>query len=155
MLNKNFRDMLSAFSDAKVEYLLVGAYALAAHGSPRATGDIDFWVRPVPSNAQKVWKALQIFGAPMSQIQLEDFSTPDIVYQIGLPPQRIDLLTSISGVNFEDAWPTRILIEIDGLHVPVIGLEELLKNKESSGRDKDCVDIPTIKRLLGKAKESM
>ena len=148
MLNENFRDMLFALNDAGVEYLLVGAYALAAHGSPRATGDIDFWVRSDAENAKRVWSSLIAFGAPTSQITFEDFAAPDIVFQIGVPPQRIDILTSISGVNFADAWLGKLLVEIDGMNVPVLGLQDLLINKSSSGREKDTADIPTIKRLL-------
>jgi predicted nucleotidyltransferase len=148
MLNENFRDMLLALSDEGVEYLLIGAYALAAHGSPRATGDIDFWVRADAENANRVWSALHKFGAPTSQIVVGDFATADVVFQIGLPPQRIDILTSISGVEFADAWKSRMVVEIDGISVPVIGLRELLINKSSSGREKDLADIPTIKRLL-------
>ncbi len=149
MLNENFRDMLLALNDADVEYLLVGAYALAAHGSPRATGDIDFWVRADAENAKRVWSALVSFGAPTSQITIDDFSTPDIVFQIGVPPQRIDILTSISGVDFADAWDSRLVVELDGMSVPVLSLKDLLLNKSSSGRDKDKADIPTIERLLG------
>lgn len=149
MLNENFRDMLLALNDADVEYLLVGAYALAAHGSPRATGDIDFWVRADAENAVRVLSALVSFGAPMSQITVDDFSTPGIVFQIGLPPQRIDILTSISGVNFADAWNSRMVVNIEGMSVPVLGLQDLLINKSSTGRDKDIADIPIIKKLLG------
>ena len=149
MLNENFRDMLLALNGAGVDYLLVGAYALAAHGSPRATGDIDFWVRADTENAKRVWSALVTFGAPTSQITIDDFSAPDIVFQIGLPPQRIDILTSISGVDFPDAWKSRLVVEIDGMSVPVLGLKDLLLNKSSTGRDKDKADVPTIKRLLG------
>lgn len=148
MLNENFRDMLLALNGAGVDYLLVGAYALAAHGCPRATGDIDFWIRADVENAKRVWTALVAFGAPTSQITVEDFTTPDIVYQIGVAPQRIDILTSISGVEFDDAWKTRMVVDVDGMQIPVVGLQELLINKSSSGRDKDAADIPAIKRLL-------
>lgn len=141
--------MLLALNDAGVEYLVVGAYALAAHGSPRATGDIDFWVRPDVENAKRVWSALVSFGAPTAEISIDDFSTPDLVYQIGLPPQRIDILTSISGVDFSEAWNSRLIVEIDEMSVPVLGLRQLLINKSASGRDKDEADLPAIRRLLG------
>lgn len=95
MLNSNFKDMLNALHEAGADYLLIGAYAMAAHGCPRATGDIDIWVRPTPDNATRVWGALQRFGAPLSRVTVADFHTPDVVYQIGLPPQRIDILTSL------------------------------------------------------------
>lgn len=152
MLNENFRDMLLALNDANVRFLLVGAYALAAHGSPRATGDIDFWVQPTPDNARKVWQALVQFGAPTSQVTVDDFSSPEIVYQIGLPPQRIDILTSISGVDFEAAWNSRLTIEVDGIPLSVLSLNDLYLNKSSTGREKDQADLPTIKRLLGSSR---
>ena len=144
MLNSNFRDMLSALSEAGVEYLVVGAYAMAAHGCPRATGDIDFWVRPTSDNASRVWKALIAFGTPMSQVKVEDFATPDIVFQIGVAPHRIDILTSVSGVEFELAWTNRMSVEMDGLTVPVIGRSELLINKRASGRPKDLLDVELL-----------
>ena len=98
MLNPNFKDILSALNDAKAEYLIVGAYAMAAHGCPRSTGDIDFWVRAAPENAKRVWNALVVFGAPTSEIVIRDFSTPGIVFQIGVAPQRIDILTEVHGI---------------------------------------------------------
>jgi hypothetical protein len=107
--------MLSAFADAEVEYLLVGAYALAAHGHPRATGDMDLWVRRSSENAERVLQALSVFGAPLSDVETEDFQTPDTVFQIGVSPRRIDILTTISGVDFQEAWPERMGIELEGL----------------------------------------
>jgi hypothetical protein len=144
LLNPDFRDMLSALSAAEADYLVVGAYALAAHGYPRATGDIDLWVRPTTENSARVWKALAAFGAPTSRMTVEDFSAPDIVYQIGTAPRRIDILTSISGVEFEQAWEDRISVELDGLTVPVIGREHLLANKRASGRPRDLADAETL-----------
>jgi len=139
-VNPDFRDMLRALSEEGVEYLLVGAYALASHGYPRATGDIDFWVRRSPENAERVWSAIRRFGAPTLNLAKSDLTTPDIVFQIGIPPRRIDLLTSIAGVEFDDAWPARIEIEVDGLMVPVIGRDHLLANKRATGRPKDQAD---------------
>ena len=149
MLNQNFKDILSMLSEAEADYLLVGAYAMAAHGCPRATGDIDIWVRPTTDNASRVWSALQRFGAPLSKVKQEDFFAPDVVYQIGLPPQRIDILTSISGVTFEKAWPDKVMIEIEGLSIPVIGLKQLHANKLASGREKDLLDAKLIQNRLG------
>lgn len=149
MLNKNFTDMLSAFGEAGVEYLLVGAYAMAAHGCPRATGDIDFWVRPSEANAKRVWAALEIFGAPLSKVSVSDFRTPDVVYQMGVPPQRIDILTSISGVDFDEAWSERLTVRIDDLSIDVIGIHELYANKLASGRAKDQIDAELLAERLG------
>ena len=144
MLNSNFKDMLSALSEAGVDFLVVGAYAMAAHGCPRATGDIDLWVRPAKDNAGRVWKALVKFGTPMSHLTVDDFATPDIVFQIGVAPQRIDIFTSISGVEFEQAWARKLMTEMDGLTIPVIGRTELLMNKRASGRPKDLLDLDLL-----------
>ena len=148
MLNENFKDMLSAFGEAGADYLLVGAYAMAAHGCPRATADIDFWVRPTEANAARVWTALEMFGAPLSKVTASDFCTPDVVYQIGVPPQRIDILTSISGVNFDDAWAGRLIVDLDGLSVSVIGLQHLHANKLASGRAKDQQDASILEEMI-------
>lgn len=147
MLNENFKDILRALNEATAEYLLVGAYAMAVHGCPRATGDIDIWVRPSVSNAERVWQALRAFRAPLSKVSPADFAVQDIVYQIGLPPQRIDFLTSISGVEFETAWLDRAEITLDNLRIPVISLQHLLVNKTASGRDKDRVDANLLESL--------
>ncbi len=137
--------MLVALNDAEADYLVVGAYAMAAHGCPRSTGDIDFWVRPTPENALRVWNALASFGAPMAEIDIEDFSTPDIVFQIGIAPQRIDVMTSVSGVDFDDAWPSRLVADLDGLRADIIGRQQLLQNKIASGRPKDIVDADILR----------
>jgi hypothetical protein len=105
-LNRDFVEMLSALCEAGAEFLIVGAHALAVHGTPRATGDLDIWVRPAGDNAARVMSALRKFGAPLFDLSEEDLSHPGIVFQIGLPPARIGLLTQISGVQFEDAWRT-------------------------------------------------
>lgn len=140
MLNPDYSDMLSAFNDEQVEYLLVGAYALAAHGLPRATGDIDLWVRATETNAQRVMRALVSFGAPLSEVSTQDFVTPETVFQIGVVPRRIDILTSISGVEFERAWSDREELVIEGIRIPVISREHLLQNKKATGRPKDDAD---------------
>ena len=145
MLNPNFKDMLVALNDAEVEYLVVGAYAMAAHGCPRSTGDIDFWVRATPENAERVWAALSSFGAPMFQISVDELSTPDVVFQIGIAPQRIDVMTSVSGIEFDDAWPHRLVADLDGVKADVIGREQLLKNKLASGRAKDILDADILR----------
>lgn len=143
-MNPDFRDMLIALSDAGAEYLLVGAYALAAHGHPRATGDIDLWVGTDRENARRVWAALVEFGAPLQGIQEDDFATPDLVYQIGLPPHRIDLLTEIEGVRFAEAWEARTETLLEGLTIPVISRRHLLDNKRATGRKQDEVDVARL-----------
>ena len=143
-MNRDFVEMLSALSEAGAEFLVVGAHALAAYGVPRATGDIDIWVRPTPENAEKVRAALAVFGAPLFDLTLEDLSRPGTVFQIGVPPGRIDLLTSISGVTFEDAWPRRTAVRLPGVVAPVIGRADFVANKRATGRPKDLADLPLL-----------
>lgn len=140
MLNPDYRDILSAFSDEGVEYLLVGAYALAAHGLPRSTGDIDLWVLASPANAERVLRALARFGAPLDDLSAADFTRPDSVVQIGVPPRRIDILTSVAGLSFQDAWPRRLDVVIDGIGIPVLGRADQAVNKRAVGRPQDLAD---------------
>jgi hypothetical protein len=140
-MNRDFSEMLSALCGAGAEFLVVGAHALAAHGRPRATGDLDLWVRPTRENAQRVWKALAAFGAPLTGLRLADLSDPDVVFQMGVPPNRIDILTAIDGVEFEAAWSNRIRVPLAGLEVPVLGRQDLVTNKRAAGRPKDLADL--------------
>jgi hypothetical protein len=143
-MNQDFVEMLSALSEGGADFLLVGAHALAAHGRPRATGDLDIWVRPTHENASRVWAALLRFGAPLHEISLADLRTPGVVFQIGLVPNRIDLLTSISGVEFDDAWNNRITISVSGVTIPTIGREDLIRNKLAAGRPRDLADAAEL-----------
>jgi hypothetical protein len=147
-LNEDFVELLQALVEAGVEFVVVGAHALAAHGLPRATGDLDVLVRPSPENAARVISALRVFGAPLEAhgVSQTDFERSDTVYQIGLPPRRIDLLTSISGVPFEEAWASRVGIDFTGLCVFVLGFEALVTNKRATGRPKDVVDADALER---------
>ena len=150
-MNQDFQDLLRALSDAKARFLIVGAYALAVHGTPRATGDIDVWVQPTPDNARRVYQALQAFGAPLHELAVEDLSTPGIVFQMGLPPRRIDILTDISGVEFEDAWPNRTEAKFGEITVSVLGARDLIENKLQTGRPKDLIDARELRELLEKS----
>jgi Nucleotidyl transferase of unknown function (DUF2204) len=147
-LNDDFRDLLVVFVDAGVEFVIVGAYALAFHGAPRASGDIDLFVRPALENAQRVFDALARFGAPLEAAGMTapDFAAPGAVYQIGLPPRRIDILTTISGVTFDEAWASRSTAEVEGRTVSFIGREALLKNKLATGRPKDTADAARLRQ---------
>ncbi len=149
MLNPDFSDMLSAFAAENVEYLLVGAYALAAHGVPRATGDLDCWVRPTADNAQRVLRALLAFGAPTAGLSADDLTRADLVFQIGVEPNRIDILTSIDGVTFDEAYRDRISAHLGHLDVPVLGRDALIRNKRAVGRPKDLVDIISLESTTG------
>ena len=146
-MNQDFQDLLRELCDAKAKFLVVGAYALAVHGTPRATGDIDVWIEPTPKNARRVYSALQSFGAPLTELSVDDLTTPDIVFQMGLPPRRIDILTSISGVDFPQAWPNRVEAQFGEVTVPVLGIQEMIQNKRQSGRPKDLIDADELSTL--------
>jgi hypothetical protein len=146
-MNRDFAEMLNALSAEGAEVLVVGAYAVAGHGLPRATGDIDLWVRPSPENAARVWRALERFGAPRSRLTPASFTEPDIVYQIGLPPNRIDILTTIDGVAFADAWAERVMSTVDGVTFPMISKHHLLANKRATGRPQDLADVARLEEM--------
>ena len=141
--------MLSAFCDAGVEFVVVGAYALAAHGYVRATGDLDLWVGATPENAARVLLALQRFGAPTQGLTVADLATPDVVVQIGVAPRRIDVLTGIDGVDFGEAWTVRMTVDVDGLRVPVLCREHLVQNKRATGRPRDLADLDALGDATG------
>ena len=144
MLGPDFRDMLSAFIDQSVEFLVVGAHAMAAHGFARSTGDIDLWIARSEVNAARTIAALKQFGAPLFDLTEDDLVTPGIVFQIGVEPHRNDILTRISGVEFEEAWLTRHEVNVNGLEFAVLGLDDLIQNKRASGRPKDLLDISML-----------
>lgn len=147
-LNEDFRDLLAALEQAGARYLVVGAHALAVHGVPRATGDLDVWVQPEAGNAERVFQALIRFGAPVEamKVKTDDFAQLGMVYQIGLPPRRIDILTEISGVDFDEAWSSHVTQLLAGVEIPFLGREALLRNKRASGRAKDLSDVALLER---------
>ena len=147
MLNEDYKDMLQCLLEEKVSFLLVGAYAVAVYGYPRATKDIDIFVRAVPENATRLMRALARFGAPLSGVSESDFSMEGIVFQIGSTPRRIDILTGISGVEFERAYANRRTITVEGMGIPVISLEDLIANKRASGRTQDLADLEKLQAL--------
>ncbi|MEO7647105.1 MAG: hypothetical protein ABIV11_02545 [Gemmatimonadaceae bacterium] len=142
----DFRDVLNELISADARFLVVGAHALSAHGVPRATVDLDVWVRPDAENARRVFEALAKFGAPLDAlgVTMADFINPDSVAQFGLPPFRIDILTSISGVTFDTAWEERVEGKIEGVRVPIIGLQSFIQNKRASARKKDLADLESL-----------
>lgn len=147
MLNEDYRDILRAFSTEQVRFLLVGAYAMAAHGYPRATMDIDIWVDPSPQNAAAVLRALNRFGAPAHDLRLDDLLADDTVFQIGVAPRRIDILTGATGLTFTDAFASSMEIEIDGVTAHVLCLDDLIENKKASGRKQDEADVEVLESL--------
>jgi len=140
-MNPDFVDLLRAFIAADVRFLVVGAYALAVHGRPRATGDLDIWVEATPQNAPRVMRALAAFGAPLSELSEADFARPGVTYQIGVPPGRIDILTELTGLTFAEAWPERVSRAFGDLQVDFIGRDAFIRNKRATGRTKDLADI--------------
>ncbi len=145
-LNDDFQDLLAALQATESRFLIVGAHALAVHGVPRATGDLDVWVRPDSENAARVLRALIEFGAPIESLKVTigDLSSPGMVLQIGLPPRRIDILTEISGVDFDEAWASRTVATVGALQISFLGREAFLRNKRASGRPKDLLDISLL-----------
>ncbi len=143
-MNRDFKDLLSAFNAQKVEYLVVGAHALASFGHVRATKDLDIWIRPAPENAKNVINALRAFGAALQDLTEDDLSKPGTVFQIGVAPIRIDVLTSIDGVDFVDAWPMRVETKFAGEPGTVISRKHFIQNKRASGRAQDLADIERL-----------
>ncbi len=145
-MNDDFLDILKAFLVAQARFLVVGAHAMAVHGVPRATGDLDVWVGSQPDNVDRVWSGLLKFGVPVQSIGVsrDDLLTPGTVIQIGVPPRRIDILTEISGVGFEEAWKERSMHTVSGLEIPFLGKASLIENKRATNRPKDIADIQAL-----------
>lgn len=144
MLNSDFKEFAGLLNSNGVEYLVVGGYALAAHGHPRYTGDIDFWVGITPGNIAALLRALDAFGFASLGLTAADFAQPDAVIQLGHPPRRIDLLTAIDGVEFADCYARRLPVEMDGLTLPFISLDDFKANKRAAGRLKDLADLDSL-----------
>lgn len=144
MLNQDFKEFIQSLNDNRVRYLVVGGYAVALHGHPRYTKDIDIWIELSPENASNVINALEQFGFTSMGLRETDFLTPGQVIQLGQPPNRIDLLCSVSGVDFAACHESRVTVEIDGVPVDFIGLEDLRRNKAASGRYQDLADLENL-----------
>jgi len=145
-VNPDFRDLFSAFNDAGAEYLLVGAHAVAIYAQPRYSKDMDVWVRPTRENAERVFQALARFGAPLEGVTPEDFADPEMIYQIGVAPNRIDVIMAIAGVDFERAWTGRVEKTYGGVPIHVIGKADLVRAKKASGRPQDLLDVEALEK---------
>ncbi|MBL7071220.1 MAG: hypothetical protein ISS26_03495 [Candidatus Omnitrophica bacterium] len=145
MLNEDYKEMLQILLGNEVKLLIVGAYAMGAYGYPRATGDFDIWVEASAENSKRIYKSLAIFGAPLSDITENTFSEKGIIFQIGVAPRRIDIITHIDGVDFKTAYKTKKEIEIESIKIPFLSKENLIKNKESTDREKDRLDANYLK----------
>ncbi|MBV8605202.1 MAG: nucleotidyltransferase [Pelomonas sp.] len=143
MLNQDFKEFAELLNARGVEYLVVGGYALAVHGHPRYTGDIDFWLCPEAGNIAKLLEALKAFGFAALELGVADFG-PDAVIQLGQPPRRIDLLTSVDGVSFRACYDRREVVDVSGVLLNFIGLEDFKANKRASGRHKDLADLDCL-----------
>lgn len=146
MLNEDYKEILQSLLNNKAKFLVVGAYAMGAYGYPRATGDLDIWVEASAENSKNIYKSISEFGAPLSDITEETFAEKGIIFQIGIAPRRIDIITHIDGVIFEEAYKTKEFIEIENLRVPFLSKENLIKNKESTNREKDRLDADYLKK---------
>ncbi len=147
MLNEDYKEILQLLADENVKFILVGAYALAAHGYPRATMDIDLWIMPSLDNAEAVLRALKRFGAPLEELTIADLQKEDTVFQIGVAPRRIDLITGVSGLQFEKAFAHSLEIDIEGIKIHILSVDDLIQNKNATGRIKDLADVEVLKKL--------
>ena len=147
MLNEDYKDILQSLSDEKVKFLLVGAYALAAHGYLRATMDIDIWVMPSPQNADAVLRALRRFGAPLHNLTKDDLQRDGTIFQIGVAPRRIDIITAASGLQFEETYRRSMSVNIEEIEVHILSVDDLIANKKASGRTKDLADAEALESL--------
>jgi hypothetical protein len=146
--NPDFKDLLSALSDEGAEFLIVGAHAVMLYTAPRYTKDLDIWVRPTSENAERVYRALRVFGAPLHELTPGDLAVPGTIFQIGIAPNRIDILTSLEAVTFEEAWERRASSTYGGVPIALLSAEDLLKNKRAVGRPQDLVDVDRLEKSL-------
>jgi predicted nucleotidyltransferase len=149
-LDNNFKEFIKLLNENEVKYLVVGGFAVAIHGYPRYTKDIDFWIWANPENAEKLLKTIQDFGLGTLGLAIEDFYNPDNVIQLGYEPQRIDLIIQLEGLDFEICFAQRKDVEFEGIPISFIGFDDLIKNKRSTGRAKDRVDAQTLERKAKK-----
>ncbi len=147
MLNKDYKEMLLSLLENEVKFLIVGAYAMAAYGYPRATGDVDIWVEKSKENSERLYKALLVFGAPLKEITPQTFTDTNTVFQIGVAPRRIDILTDIDGIDFNQAYTSKEDLEYDGIVLPFISKNNLILNKRSTGRGRDMLDANVLEDL--------
>lgn len=143
----DFEDLLRCLNVAKARYLIVGAHAVSFYTEPRYTKDLDIWVNPSPENAAKVHKALGEFGAPIKNLRIEDLTKPNLFYQLGIAPVRIDIIMSISGVDFSKAWQNRKSTRFGKIKVNIIGIEELVRSKKVAMRPQDRIDLGKLAKL--------
>jgi hypothetical protein len=145
--DQEFKEFAELFLSHGVKFMIIGGYAVTAHGHPRYTGDINFFVEKSMENAERIVRAVHEFFGPLPEVQVENFLDEERMSQFGVPPYRIDILTKIRGVSFEEAYPRRVMFSLAGLEVPFIGIDDLKQNKRSTGRHKDLGDVDALDRL--------
>jgi len=149
-LDKDFEDFVVLLNKYEVTYMVIGGYALAFHGQPRHTGDLDIWIDVSDNNAQKMLSVINDFGMASLGLKKVDFLQKGTITQIGYPPLRIDILNEIDGINFKDAYLNKLIIDIEGLPINYIGLDDLIKNKQTTGRKQDLTDVNALNKLKKK-----
>ena len=145
-VNSDFSDLLSLFNAKRVRYMVIGGYAVVQHAEPRFTNDLDLWISTETTNADAVYSALRDFGAPLSGLTPADFKEEGSFYQMGAPPNRVDILMGIPGVEFPAAWKRRVEVDFDGLLVSFISREDLIRAKQAAGRPQDLIDLQSLRR---------
>jgi hypothetical protein len=153
-MHSDFNELLEVFEKHGVRFLLIGGWAVGLHSTPRYTKDLDLLVDSSMENAKRVFSALREYGAPLSQISPEDFSDPGTFYQFGKPPLQVDILNTIPGVEFDAAWETRMIQQVGGIEIPVIGKQELIQAKQASGRPQDLIDVQQLQANWMKGKKT-
>jgi len=153
LINSDLIDLLRLLNENQVKYLIVGAYAVIYYAEPRYTKDLDIWVEPSKKNAQKLWKALAEFGAPLENVTIADFQNPEIVFQIGVEPNRIDILMGIEGLTFKTAWKRRLKIQFDSVKVSILSIDDLITSKKMAGRLQDKLDLKYLKKAKNRLKK--
>ena len=143
-MNSDFKELLKAFAKEKVEYLIIGGYAVAKHAEPRYTKDLDIWINNAKENAERVYQALKSFGAPLGGITTEDFTVHSLVFQIGIEPSRVDILMGLKDLVFDDCWRRKDTATIDDIEIYFIGISDLIRNKQLVGRPQDLLDVKNL-----------
>lgn len=152
-INRDFKDLLFELSAAEARFLVVGAHAVMYYAVPRYTKDLDLWVEATPDNARLVYAALGRFGAPLEKLTIEDLSTPGVIFQIGVEPNRIDVITEVEGLEFEQAWSNRVQTIYGDISIFILSMEDLLHNKKTVARPQDLLDVEWLERARNRREE--
>ncbi len=149
-MNTDFREVFSELNAAEARYLVVGAHAVTFHSVPRYTKDIDVWIEPTRDNAGRTFSALSRYGAPVETLSVDDLSSPGVIFQIGVEPNRVDILTSIAGLDFGKAWDRRVRSTYGGVPINILGLDDLIASKKAAGRPQDLLDVEWLEKSRGR-----